>query len=56
MNDPNRTQQPPQVEELTSAIKDMASRVTVQFVQDEQKTQTFIAACAERERRRTQAD
>lgn len=56
MNDPDRVQQPQQVEELTSAIRDMANRVTVQFVQDDQKTQTFIAARAERERRRSQAD
>jgi spore germination cell wall hydrolase CwlJ-like protein len=56
MTDPNRTQQPQQVEELTAAIKEMANRVTVQFVQDEQKTRTFIAARKERERRRAQAD
>jgi hypothetical protein len=46
------SQHPQKVQELTSAIKEMAHRVAVEFVPDEQKTQNFIAACAERERTR----
>jgi hypothetical protein len=52
MTDRNSAQQPHQIQELTSAIKEMANRVTAEFIQDEKKTQNFIAACAEREKAR----
>jgi len=45
-----KKERPPQeVEELTSAIREMASRVSAQFVLNEQKTQNFIAASEQRE-------
>jgi len=45
-----RSRTPQQVEELTSAIREMANRVKANFIQDDKKTQNFIAACAEREK------
>ena len=39
-----------ELEQLTSAIRAMASRVNAQFVVDDQKTQSFIAAGEERDR------
>lgn len=45
-----RSRTPQQVEELTSAIREMANRVKANFIQDDQKIQNFIAACAEREK------
>jgi hypothetical protein len=44
-----------QLQELTSAIRDMASRVNAEFVQDDRKTQNYIAAAEERERERKRA-
>jgi hypothetical protein len=45
-----KKERPPQeVEELTSAIREMASRVSAQFVLNDQKTQNFIAASEQRE-------
>jgi hypothetical protein len=41
---------PTEVEELTAAIRDMATRVSATFVPDEQKTQGFIAAGESREK------
>jgi hypothetical protein len=49
MSNPNRERSPQEVEELTSAIREMASRVSAQFVPDSQKTQNFIAAGERRE-------
>jgi hypothetical protein len=39
-----------ELEQLTSAIREMASRVNAQFVVDDQKTQNFIAAAEQRDR------
>jgi hypothetical protein len=39
-----------EVEQLTSAIREMASRVNAQFVVDEQKTQNFIIAGEKRDK------
>jgi hypothetical protein len=51
MSNSNRDR-PPQVEQLTSAIREMASRVSAEFVQDDQKTQNFIAAGEQRGQRK----
>jgi hypothetical protein len=45
-----KEQSPQKLEELTSAIREMASRVNAEFVQDDRKTQNYIAANEERER------
>jgi hypothetical protein len=39
-----------ELEQLTSAIREMASRVNAQFVVDDQKTQNFVAAGEQRDR------
>lgn len=39
-----------EVEQLTSAIRMMASRVNAQFVVDDKKTQNFVAAGEQRDR------
>jgi hypothetical protein len=39
-----------ELEQLTSAIREMASRVNAQFVVDDRKTQTFVAASEQRDR------
>jgi hypothetical protein len=39
-----------ELEQLTSAIKEMASRVNAQFVVDNQKTKNFVAAGEHRDR------
>jgi hypothetical protein len=39
------------VKDLTNALQEMAGRVRAEFVVDEQKTQTFIAAREEREKK-----
>jgi hypothetical protein len=44
-----------ELEQLTSAIKEMASRVNAQFVIDNQKTQNFVAAGEHRDRTRKPA-
>jgi hypothetical protein len=49
MSDANREQGPREVEELTTAIREMASRVSAQFVLDDKKAQNFIAAGEQRE-------
>jgi hypothetical protein len=41
---------PSKVADLTSAIREMASRVNSDFVPDQAKTQNYIAAAATRER------
>ena len=38
------------LEQLTSAIREMASRVNAQFVVDDQKTQNFVAAGEQRDK------
>jgi hypothetical protein len=45
-----RNQSSGELEQLTSAIREMASRVNAQFVVDDQKTQNFIAAGEQRDR------
>jgi hypothetical protein len=44
MSNSNRERSPQEVEELTSAIREMARRVSAQFVPDSRKTQNFIEA------------
>ena len=39
-----------ELEQLTSAIREMASRVSAQFVIDDQKAQNFIIAAEQREK------
>jgi hypothetical protein len=39
-----------ELEQLTSAISEMASRVNAQFVVDAKKTQTFVAAGEQRDK------
>jgi hypothetical protein len=39
-----------ELEQLTSAIREMASRVNAQFVVDDKKTQNFVAAGEQRDR------
>jgi hypothetical protein len=39
-----------ELEQLTSAIREMASRVNAQFVVDDKKTQNFVAAGEHREK------
>ncbi|MFG3593245.1 hypothetical protein [Bradyrhizobium sp. RDI18] len=41
---------PGELEQLTSAIRVMASRVNAQFVVDDKKTQNFVAAGEQRDR------
>lgn len=41
---------PSKVNDLTSAIREMASRVNSEFVQDDLKTRNYIAAAEKRER------
>jgi hypothetical protein len=50
MPDPRQSQTPPEVEELTTSIREMASRVSAEFVLDKQKAQSFIAAGEQRDR------
>jgi hypothetical protein len=50
MADPRRLQTPQEVEELTISIREMASRVSADFVLDNQKAQNFIAAGEQRNR------
>jgi hypothetical protein len=49
MSDGNREQRPREIEELTTAIREMASRVSAQFVLDDRKAQNFIAAGEQRD-------
>jgi hypothetical protein len=39
-----------ELEQLKSAIREMASRVNAQFVVDDRKTQNFVAAVEQREK------
>ena len=39
----------PEVEELIASIREMAGRVSAEFVPDQQKTQNFVAAGKQRE-------
>lgn len=50
MPDPRESKSPREVEELTTAIREMASRVSAEFVLDQQKAQNFIAASEQRTR------
>jgi hypothetical protein len=43
------------VDDLTSAIREMASRVNSEFVPDENKTRNYIAAAEKREREKRQS-
>jgi hypothetical protein len=45
-----RTQSSGELEQLTSAIREMASRVNAQFVVDDKKTQDFVSAGEQREK------
>lgn len=45
-----RDQSSGELEQLTSAIREMASRVNAQFVIDDKKTQNFVAAGEQREK------
>jgi hypothetical protein len=54
MPNPRRLQTPQEVEELTTSIREMASRVSAEFVLDQQKAQNFIAAGEQRSRSSTQ--
>jgi hypothetical protein len=45
-----RNQSSGELEQLTSAIREMASRVNAQFVVDDKKTQNFIAAGEQRDK------
>jgi hypothetical protein len=49
MSNSDRNRSPKEVEQLTSAIRGMASRVNAEFVVDEQKKQNFIAASEQRD-------
>jgi hypothetical protein len=49
MSDSDRGRSPKEVEQLTSAIRGLASRVNAEFVVDERKKQNFIAASEQRE-------
>jgi hypothetical protein len=46
-----RQRTPLQVEELTSSIREMASRMNAEFVPDDEKTQNFRTANELRQRR-----
>jgi hypothetical protein len=48
MPDPRERQSPQEVEELTTAIREMASRVSAEFVLDQEKAQNFIKASEHR--------
>jgi hypothetical protein len=50
MSDPRERRSPQEVEELTTAIREMASRVSAEFVLDQEKAQNFIAASEQRNR------
>ncbi len=52
----DRERPPREVEELTSAIQEMASRVGAQFVLDDRKAQNFIAASEQRQQPKETAD
>jgi hypothetical protein len=45
-----RNQSSGELEQLTSAIREMASRVNAQFVVDDKKAQNFVAAGEQREK------
>jgi hypothetical protein len=45
-----RNQSSGELEQLTSAIREMASRVNAQFVVDDKKTQNFVAAGEQRDK------
>lgn len=55
MSNSGRDRSPQEVEQLTSAIREMASRVSAEFILDDQKAQNFIAAGEQREQRKTPA-
>lgn len=44
-----------ELEQLTSAIREMASRVSLQFVVDDQKSQNFVSAGEKREKAKKSA-
>jgi hypothetical protein len=48
-----RDHPPHEVEQLTTAIREMASRVSAEFVPSQEKTQNFIAASKQREKRQS---
>ncbi len=50
MSGRDRKQSTREIEELVTAIKDMASRVSTTFVIDERKVRNFIAARESRQR------
>lgn len=56
MSNTGRDRPPQEVEQLTSAIREMASRVSAEFVVDDQKTQNFIAANEQRGQRRSSSE
>jgi hypothetical protein len=45
-----RNQSSGELEQLTSAIREMASRVNAQFVVDDKKTQNFVTAGEQRDK------
>jgi hypothetical protein len=55
MSGAGRDRPPQEIEQLTSAIREMASRVSAEFVLDDQKTQNFIAASEQREQAKKSA-
>jgi hypothetical protein len=52
MNNWNRGRPPQEAEQLATAIREMASSVRAQFVQDDEKMRNYIVACEEREKNR----
>jgi hypothetical protein len=53
--DVRRNQTSGELEQLTSAIREMASRVNAQFVVDDTKTQNFLAAGEQRDKAKKSA-